>query len=484
MRSVQWLLAGGGPLKEKLLRGGIWLLLSDGIARLANFLKLVILARLLSPTDFGLMGIALVVLRWLEYFTQTGLNSALIQKSGDIRPYLDTAWAVQALRGFALAAIVFISAPLCAWFFGNQEATSVIRAAGVLILLRGFTNPAVVYFTKELDFKREVIWRLSGVGAGLVIGVPLAFVFQNVWALVLSDIATQFVTAVVSYWIISYSPRFRVDWSRARELMQFGKWIFWWSVVSYFDLNLDSFYIAKMLGATTLGFYQLANQIALLPLASIAGYVMKLLFPAFSKQQDKDLRSLFLDALAVVFSVAVPIGCFLTFFAKPLVQLLFGMQWISISPTLQILAWAGVLSAVTGVAIPLLAAVNRPDLLVRTSLLKTLVLAGFLYPLSALFGMLGVALAVTAAAFVTMTYTLYLIIQLVEPTGPEIIAALKVGALGSVPFLTGGLFVPPSPSLGLFLILGLALAGYATVLVTGLRAQFAVRGVFSLSSRL
>lgn len=471
--SVQWLLAGGGPLKERVLRGGFWLLVGDGVARGAGLVKLAILARLLSPEDFGLMGIALVVLGGVEYFTQMGMNNALIQKSEDIRPYLDTAWTIQVLRSVGLTVTLIVGAPLAAWFFGSPEAISVIQAIGLVTLFRSLANPAVVYLRKELDFRHEVLWRLSGVGAGLFAAVPLALVYRNVWALVLSVIAAQAAETLASYWIKPYSPRPRLEWGRVRELMVFGKWIFWLQIVDFLGLYTDRFIVGKVLGTTSLGLYQMARQVAVVPTSNIGAHVHGLMFPAFSKLRDeRDVRRAFLRALGLLSSVVIPASCFLTVFAKPLVQILLAPRWLSIAPAVQILAWTGAATAMTGLAHALFQAVGKPDLSVRASLLRLLVLVGALYPLTRALGITGMALAVTTSTAAGMAYQFLIVTRLLRSTSLEMAATLKIGALGSLPFLGAWVLVSPAPSPSLFVTAALAVAMYVTILAPAVLSYF------------
>lgn len=474
--SLAWLLSGGGSLKERVLRGGIWLLMGDGAAQAASFVKIAILGRLLSPNDFGLLGIAMVALHWLEYLTTTGFNAALIQRSGDIRPYLDTAWTVQLIRSLGLALVLFTGAPLGAWFFGNPDATSIIRAVGFITLFRGLTNPAVVYLRKELELRREVMWRMSGVVAGLVVAVSIAFAYRNVWALVLSLIAAQAVESLLSYWIEPYRPKLRLNWDKARELVQFGKWIFWSNIVAFLNLNTASLAVGKLLGATALAFYQMAHHIALFPASHVAALVTGVMFPAFSKlKEERNFRAAFIQTLGLVCSVTIPAGCFLTLFAEPVVLIVLGPQWVSISPAIQILAVAEVASGFNGITTPLFAAMGKPDLPVWASVVRILVMAGLFYPLATNFGINGMALASTISAVASMALNVWLVTRLLRLTGLEMISALKLGAVGSAPFLGAALLVSPSLSPSAFVTVGLALLAYIGILVNGMRLHFGVR---------
>ena len=281
----KFLNTAGGRLRERAIRSGAWIVLGDGLDRIATLVKLAIIGRLLSPDDFGLMGMALIFFRSLEYFTQTGFNTALIQRKGQIEPYLDTAWMVQLIRHLCLAALIFFGAPLVGQFFANDAATAVTRAIAGVALLRGFDNPAVVLFRKELHYREDVLWRLSGTAGGLLAAIPSAFILRNVWALVISLLVAQLTQTLSSYWFKRYRPRFRMNWAQARELATFGKWILFDNVLTYLGLYIDSIVIGKLLGSTALGLYQMAHRIAALP-TQVGTRFRGLALPTFSKLRD------------------------------------------------------------------------------------------------------------------------------------------------------------------------------------------------------
>ena len=471
-RSARWLLSSAGPLQERVLRSGVWLVAGDAAARAAGMLKVAILGRLLSPSDFGLMGVAVVLLGWLDYFTQTGITAALIQWPGTIGAYLDVAWPIQVLRGVGLAAIIAAVAPLWARFFDAPGAADVIRLAALVPLLRAFVNPAVVYLRKEVDFRREVLWRLSGVTAGLVVAIPAALAWRNVWALVSSVVAAQAVETACSYLIEPYRPRLRPDPAQMRELFRLGRWFFWANVVSFVGLQLDSLGVGKILGATALGFYQMAHQLAFLPASQLGTHVQGVIFPAFSKlAAEVDLRRALFRTLTLVASAVIPVAFFMTLFADPVVVLVLSQKWRPIAPVVKALAWAGAAAALTKVTGPLLQAAGRPELQVRASVQETLVLAVLLYPLTRVFGISGAALAVLIASLWLLAVQGVLVARLFGPIGRDVLRVMKAGLLCSSPFLVAAPLVPLSAPRSLWVLAAASLTAYLGILATVIRSQ-------------
>ena len=482
MRVGRWLVREGGPLRERVLRGGVWLLLADAVVQSASLIKLAIVGRLLVPSDFGLMAIALVALNWLEYFTQTGFRDALVRRSGEIRPYLDTMWTVQVARGMGLALVLSLGAPLGAWFFHNPEATGVIRAVALVTLLRGLINPAVVYLRRELDFQRDVIWRTTGVLVGLMVAIAVALTHRSVWALVLSVVAAQAAETVASYWVQPYRPRFHLELAKARELLHFGKWIFWSNAVVYLALYMDSATVGKVLGTAALGLYQVSLQLAVLPASQLGTHIHGVMFPAFSRiESAADLRRAWLWTLTLVCALVVPLACFLTVFAEPLVRLALGERWMGMAPALGILAWAGAATALTRLTSALLQAAGHPELPVRAALGEVFMLALLLYPLVTRFGIVGAAAAVAFSRSVASTYQVLLAMRLLKPVAGGVLRALRLAGLGSMPFLAAGLIVAHAPRPWSLVLAVLAVGLYLTILVTGLRLHTSLAPVLRSS---
>jgi lipopolysaccharide exporter len=473
--SGQWLFESGGSLRERVLRGGFWAVGAELATQGAGFLRLVVLARLLAPHDFGLMGIALVLMKWLEYFTETHFSAALVRKPEDIRPYLDTAWTLQVVRGVTLASILALAAPLAAAGLGERAATPIIRGAALVLLFQSFVSPSVLYLRRELDFRRDTLWKLSAVTAGVTTAIVFGFLVRNAWALVLGLVASEGVAAALSYVIQPYRPRFAFDRARARELMQFGKWMFWVRVTTFLCLYLDTLAIARLLGATALGFYQAASQLAVTPATRLVTVVGGVMYPTFARLQEAPgLRRAVVRMLGVVSAVLIPLTCFVIVFATPLVTLILGAQWLVIVGPLQVLACSSAVAPVSATVHTLLQAVGKPELSARISFVRMMLLAVLLYPLVTALGTLGGALAVTFSNVGAAAYSVAMLGRVLPRPGVELLGAFRLAALGSVPLLIAWCFAQPTPSPALFLLAAMTAAASAAIVGTGLKSHLAL----------
>ena len=426
-RAWRWLSASDGPMGHKVLRGGFWLTLGDGASRLLALVKITILARLLAPHDFGLMGIAVLCLSWFEYFTQTGFSAALIYRSADIRAYLDTFWTVQVIRAALLSVVIFFAAPLGGVIFGNVEVTPLIRAIAIVTLIRGFYNPAVVYLRKELQLFRDIIWRSTAVAVGVAVAIPLAFIYRNVWALVVSTIASSVAEALLSYWAVRYRPRFAIDWGKVREMAQYGKWIFWSNIVYYASAQADSWIVGAALGPVPLGYYQIAQQTGMTPLVQIGGNLSTIMFSAFAKVKNGgDLRGALLHSVRLFSVVLLPLAVVLTILAPFLVTVILGPRWLPAGPIVQVIIWAGVLVALGGITNAFLQAVGRPELPARALLFKVIAFGLLVYPLMSKWGLFGVGVAVLLSCPVNTLYQFHRIARIIK-CGPGLARAICAG---------------------------------------------------------
>jgi len=404
IKKLKKLLEPGEGIQQRTIRSGGWMLALRIVEQAFRLIRLGVLARILMPSDFGLLGIALVTMAALQTFSQTGFHAALIQKKGRATEYLDAAWTISALRGFILFAILLLAAPFAAGFFNTPEATSLIRVIAVTSLLQGLTNIGVIYFQKELEFKKQFIYMASGMLADLAVAVSAALILRSVWALVFGVLAGAVVRLILSYIIHPYRPRPRFDLSQVRELFGFGKWILAIAILSFLMMQGDNIFVGKVLGVTMLGFYGMAYQIASMPATQITQVISVVTFSAYSKVQDMlpSLREGYLRTLQLAAFISFPLAGGIFIVAPEFTKLLLGDKWMPMVSAMQVLALWGLMSSIQGTMGPLFMAVGRPDIPTKIAVLRLLVLGALIYPLSMEWGIAGTAWAVAISAFSTV----------------------------------------------------------------------------------
>lgn len=382
-------------LSQRAIKSGWWLLISRITEQIFNFTRLIILARVLAPDDFGLMGVALLVMSVLETFSQTGFQTALIQKKNNTKSYLNTAWTVSILRGLILFVILYLAAPYAAIFFKAPQTKLIIQVIGLSLLLKGLTNIGPIYFHKELKFNKEFTYQFSGTFADFIVAVSAALIFKNAWALILGLLAGNLVRLIASYLVHPFRPRFSLEFTKMKRLLNFGKWVSGSTLLLFLAVQGDDFFLGKVLGVTALGFYQMAFRFANLTSSEI-GLLSRITLPAYSKLQNNipKLNRAYLKVLRFDAFFTLPFTGGLLVLAPEFTQIFLGDKWLNIIPLLQILVISSLIRELTGTAGALFDAQARPDINFKTALIRASILIITIYPLTLLWGIIGTAIAV------------------------------------------------------------------------------------------
>lgn len=423
----------GETLSQRAVRGGLWVLGLRVVERLLRLVRLVVLGRILAPTDFGILGVALLAMSVLETFSEPGFLKALIQKKGDAEQYFDTAWTVQFLRGGLLWLILCIGAPGVGVFFDSPGSVAVVRALGGLELLRGAFNIGVVHFSKELEFSKLFLFQMTGTLTDFVVSVGAAILLRNVWALVLGQVAGTVVSLVFSYVVHPYRPSFKIDRCQLLELRDFGQWVFGSSVLVFLLNEGDDIVLGKMLGVTALGLYQMAYQISNLPATEVTHLISQVSFPAYSKLQDDPgkLREAYLQILQLTTFISIPLAIGIAAMAKTLTQVFVGEQWLPMVPALQILAFWGLIRSIGATFGPLFQAIGKPQFAAKLQFVKLFILGVLIYPLTARWGMEGTSWAVVLNALVVNPIAGYLVAKETQIKIREYVRLLSFPLYGS-----------------------------------------------------
>jgi lipopolysaccharide exporter len=403
-------------LSQRVAKGGIWVFALRLLEKGLRIVRLIILARLLAPNDFGLFGIALLAMSTVGTFSEMGFTTALIQKKKNISQYLDTAWTVSIIRGIILFILLFISAPYVALFFNNPEVSLLIQVIGVAFLLAGFTNIGIVYFQKELEFNKQFAYKLSATLADFIVVVVAAFILKNVWALVIGQLIGSLAGLIASYAVHPYRPHVRLELHKAKELFGFGKWVLGSTILVFLLHQGDDAFVGKVLGITMLGFYQMAYRIANMPTTEITYVISQVTFPAYAKIQNNlhRLRESYLRVLQFSACVAFPIAGLIFILAPDFTRVFLGEKWMPMVPAMQVLALWGFISSIGATTIPFFSSIGKPEIQTKLQFIVLVLLAILIYPLSVNFGIVGTSLAVLLSTLVPNLLALFIVIKIIR----------------------------------------------------------------------
>jgi len=403
-------------LSQKAAKGGFWVFLLRIVGLIFGFVRLIILAHFLSPNDYGLFAIALVVMSTLKRFSQTGFQAALIQKKGNIEPYLNSTWTTTVIRGCVLFAILFFIAPFAANLFRSPDVTWVIRIIGISILLNGFANTGIIYFQKELKFNKKFTYQLSGILTDLIVTITLLVLLKNVWALVLGVLAGNVAKIIASYLFHPYRPKFELNLTKVKELFRFGKWVFGSNILVFLITEGDDIFVGWYLGAAALGLYRMAYRISNMPATEYSALIASVMYPAYSKLQDNlhRLKEAYLKVLQLTAFLAIPIAGMIFILAPDFTGIFLGEKWMYMIPAMQVLALYGLLRAIGATTGVVFLAVGKPKIRTKIQTGQLILLAILIYPLTKYWGILGTSIAVTAYALVFNIVAVYKVLRIVN----------------------------------------------------------------------
>ena len=425
------------PLLKRVAQGAFWVFTLRVIQQVFNLVRLVVLARILAPSDFGVLGIALLAMSTLEIFSQTGFQAALVRKKETILNYLDTVWVVSVIRGIILFAILFVSASYVALFFESNGTAPIIQLIGVSMLFKGFTNIGIVYFQKELDFRKQFIYQFSGMLIDFIVSISAAIIFQNVWALVYGLLAGDIVRLIMSYLIHPFRPKFTFDWDQFKDLFGFGKWVLGSSIISFLIKSGDDILVGKVLSLTALGFYQLAYKISNIPATEITRVISRVTFPAYSKLQDNlpRLKDAYLKVLQLTTFFSFPISGLIFALAPDFTFIFLGEKWMPMVPAMQALVVWGLIRSVGATTGPIFLAVGRPDLATKLQFVKLILFAIIVYPFTVTWNILGTSLAVVLVSLVVNPIMNYLVVRTVKCRYSEFVKIIIIPLLATLVML-------------------------------------------------
>jgi O-antigen/teichoic acid export membrane protein len=366
--------------------------------RLSGVASTVILARLLTPHDFGIVAIAMLFVGLVETLGDTGERLALIRLRVLERGHYDTAFSLQLLIGFAVALFLYGLAPLAPRYFNEPDAVAVIQLLSLRAILSGLENIGTVDFRRDFRFGAAYTLSMLAKIASLLATLVIAVLTRSYWSLVAGILINQAAMTILSYVMHPYRPRLSL--ARWREICGFSGWTLLRSLAIYLTTQLDKIAVGGFAPAGSVGRYAVAMDVASSPTAEIHDPLVGVLYPVFSKcQQDRAaVRSLFLRVFGWSVLICAATAAGLACIAADYTLLLLGPQWSGVERLVPWLALAASLSCLSGATDPLFDTLGMPAWSARLQWLRCLLLAAALISAALLWRTLeAIAIARVAA---------------------------------------------------------------------------------------
>jgi O-antigen/teichoic acid export membrane protein len=402
-------------LARKVGNALLWRGLSVSIEKIIFLVRILILARLVAPAEFGLVAIGMLSLAVINSLTDFGIVPALVQRPADDKRYLDTAWTMSVLRGSVINAAILVLAPYIAVAFDQPDATNIIRMLALASLLQAASSIEIATLTRELRFQKLVLIRLAAAVSNTVISILLASDL-GAWAIVWGAIAGAGTHLVVSYIVAPYKPRIRLQRDVTATLMKFGRWIFAIGVIATLTDAAVRWIITERLGVIELGLYFMAVRLAYLPHQMITELVSEVAFPLYAQVQSNAVKAAhaFRSVLINTFALLLPVSAIFLVLIPLLIDDVLGEKWAGASTIMQLLVLVGAVRTLGDTIMPLLKGMGQPRKVAILELVQIVVLCPAAWVLVSQYGLAGAGMALLIAAIITQVFAIRYVKGMIE----------------------------------------------------------------------
>ncbi|HLR31823.1 MAG TPA: oligosaccharide flippase family protein, partial [Fodinibius sp.] len=372
----------GEDLKKKSLSSVKLLALPLGVTYLIKFIQTPVLAIFLSPADFGIWGLANVLIKALESLTEVGIQKLLIQRDTMKKSFVRSIWGFMILRGLFITAIALIIVPYYASFVDTAEGQFIFTLVIIVPAIQGFITPALYLAEREIEFKNIALYDALGQIVFFIIVVILAYIYQSVLAMVMALLIVEGIKVFMSYGFFGIPAKPRLpEWRYVKEIFHHGKHFFLISLGSFVTIQMDDLLVGKLLGNDILGFYLIAYTLINVIVTIIRKLFGRVLFPYYTKlvsgdeQAHRKINRILEDQILLLCIVFI----LLFIMAPPFINLLFDDRWVKAIPIIQILTFAGLIRGIGNIIVPLFLAEKKQNILAIGRIVEVILFVPLIY---------------------------------------------------------------------------------------------------------
>jgi O-antigen/teichoic acid export membrane protein len=362
--------------KQPIITSITFLLLMSWFNRLLGLLSIIVLARLLSPTDLGIMAILMLSLQFTEALTAVGADQYYFQKNNADKTDLNNAWSFNIAIKFIASISLLIVAPILARYFEHADLIPAFITIAFLPLLNALANGYLIECRKNLQYKTIAKLTATTKTISSLLTLLLAWYWQNYWALIVGTITNTFLFVFGSY--LLFKQHTNLSFSRWREQFNFSQWIFFKSIIGHIRAKFDSWFVADFQGLSGIGSYNLMKDLVLLPSRELLSPISEILFTAIAKTSDstapekQDQQAQIAKSLMIILLIAMPIAFGWSLIAANFVPFVLGEKWLPYTPLVAVLGFLVVTFSVGNFISQIMTAVGKVKTLFMYDLITTI----------------------------------------------------------------------------------------------------------------
>jgi O-antigen/teichoic acid export membrane protein len=359
-------------LKQKTKKGVIWSTVERFSVQGVQFIVMIVMARLLTPHDYGIIGMLAIFLAIAQSLIDSGFSQALIRKTDRTETDNSTVFYFNLIVSGLLYLVLFLSAPLVAKFYHTLELCPVMRVVCLGIIFNSLAVVQRALLTVNIDFKTQAKASLSAAVMSGVIGITLAYHGAGVWALVVQQLVNLGVNTGLLWVLSSWRPKRVFSWQSFHELFAFGSKLLVSGLIYTIYQNLYTLVIGKLFAPSKLGHYTRAQQFSSFPSSNLTGVIQRVTYPVLCeiRNDEEHLKSVYRRFLKISAFIVFPLMVGLSAVSAPLVHVILGSKWDYCAQLLQILCFAMMWYPIHAINLNLLEVKGRSDLFLRLEIIK------------------------------------------------------------------------------------------------------------------
>lgn len=378
------------------------------VSKVVNFFIGIALARMLAPSDYGVIGMLAIFMAVANTFTDSGLSNALIQKQNRTEKDFCTIFYFNIAVAVAFYAILFFASPYIAKFYNMPVLEDVTKVVALSLVITGFTAVQRTRLTIDLRFQTQALISVISMLVTGAVGLFLAYLGWGVWALVFQALAGQVLSSICIWYCSRWMPKLIFSRESFKQLFGFGSKLLCSSLINTIYGNLYTLVIGKAFSPADVGFYNKGNEYALLPTQAMQDMTLKVNYPILAKMQDDNERLLraYRKLLRTPLFLLYPLLVVIAVTADPLIEVMIGAKWLPCVPMLQVLCIGYMFSPLTHINLNLLYVKGRTDLVLKLELIKKPI--GFTILFATLpFGIYAMVIGKAIYEFIAFSFNCY-----------------------------------------------------------------------------
>jgi PST family polysaccharide transporter/lipopolysaccharide exporter len=403
--------------KEKAMNGGKWITISTAISTVFQFVQVAILARLLDPSDFGIVSVSNLIIGFFQIFSNLGFSNSIIYKQESDRKVLSTLYLLNLLVGAVIFVAVYISSPYIISFYDEPKLEGVVKLAAFYFLIVYFGQLYMFLLEKELRFKSVATVDILGTVIGSAVTITLAFNGFEELSMIIGSLVGQTVRTILQVilgWPL-FKPMLSFNLREAGEHLRFGMYNLGDGLLGFIQSNSDNIFIGGMLGVKLLGYYTIAYQLAIFPITKLNPIILQVAYPILArmKEDTAGLKNSYLKILDFISYCNMPLlaGLFVT--AESVVPLFYGPGWEQTIDLIRIFVFVGIFTCLSHPLFTLAFTKGKPNLLFYLNLGTLIVKIPLVYVLGTYWSVTGIAMAFLLATLLNLIANFVIVHMLV-----------------------------------------------------------------------